>query len=137
MELFKSTEWSLDTTDEYKSSPLDSPGNIEYALSLNRIYIYGKFIGEEAHECHRTLLDRINYHYKQANKLALYFTYETFDCSTLSYIFKIFKAMNKAHNNDKEARIIWEYSANEEMLDVGMDLVPFTDFQVTITYSSC
>lgn len=119
---------------EVMESPKTSRKQQAAVLFLNTydtIAIGGRSLSHEDDSFNKVIkcMDR---HLKKHTRLEFYFAFEVFDFQTLSYLFRIFKKLNRYHEIGKEVQIHWSYVRQTEMMEVGLELKNFCDFPLEI-----
>ncbi|MEM9337769.1 MAG: SiaC family regulatory phosphoprotein [Bacteroidota bacterium] len=109
---------------------------IQYSSELNLVSVRGWSITDTVAERYSHLLSSIEKHLEKNGILTLHFRYETFNGTTVKYLFKILKVMNKAHAKGQKVKIYWSCLSSHEsdMIDMGLDLSKMCDFDFNISY---
>ena len=80
------------------------------------------------------LISRIETILLKSNTLVMSFKYQMFNTTTVKYLLKIIKLMNRSFRKGKKMKIFWIVSAkkDDEMAEVGFDLSLMCDFDFRI-----
>ena len=107
-----------------------------YLKGLNLATVRGWSVTKDAQSKYDQLLTDIETHLETENSLNIHFKYELFNSSTVKYLFKIIKILNKAYTNGKVVKIYWSCASRNDgdMIDTGLDLAKMSDFKFQISY---
>jgi len=102
-----------------------------YSKAMNTMFIGGKSC-HDVLEIYRKVLIQVKDHLDDPvrQSFRLHFRYETFNSITTKYLFNIIKLLNKYPN--KEIKVYWSYKRSKDMIDIGLDLLPFCKFPFEI-----
>ncbi len=108
----------------------------QYRDELNLVSVRGWSMGNQIVEKYNQLLSDIQRHLEFNDALNVYFRYETFNVTTLRYLFKILKVLDKAYAKGQQVKIYWSCLSSKEsdMIETGIELSNMCDFEFNISY---
>ena len=98
------------------------------------IEVKGWSITDDVVDDYEKLISRIETILLKSNTLVVSFKYQMFNTTTVKYLLKIIKLMNRSFRKGKKMKIFWIVTAkkDDEMAEVGFDLSLMCDFDFRI-----
>lgn len=106
---------------------------VKYESEKNVLFLKGNSTGDLINEFYEGVIESIQNHFKDSDKLSLYLYINELNTPSLKCFFYIFKVLKKEESKGKKAKVTRFFDLNNQsMMDSAFDFSDLFNLQVTI-----